>query len=63
MQNSQKSLILKEIRHINCVTIWQNVMYISFYLKVIMNCVKMQALQPIKLKKFYVNPFNMLKIG
>lgn len=38
-------------------------MYISFYLKVIMNCVKMQALQPIKLKKFYANPFNVLKIG
>lgn len=37
-------------------------MYISFYLKVITNCVKMQALQPIKMKKIYVNPYNVLKI-
>ena len=31
--------------------------------QVIMNCVKMQAFQPIKLKKFYVNCFNVLKIA
>ncbi len=39
----------------NCVNIRKNVMYISFYLKLTMNCMKKQGVSPRKLKKFSAN--------
>lgn len=35
----------------NCANIHKNVMYISFYFKLIMNCAKKQGVCPRKMKK------------
>ncbi len=46
----------------NCVNIRKNVMYISYYVKLITNCVKMQGVYPRKNEKFFHNCVKILKI-
>lgn len=46
----------------NCVNIRKNVMYISFYLKLTMNCMKKQGVSPRKIEKIFRKWIKMLKI-